>query len=237
MNGRLYGIGVGPGDPELLTIKAKKILEDVDFIFTPQARKKGRSLALSIIDEVVDYTGKVEKLYFPMTYQQKKLEEARDKATDRIIKYLKEDKKMAFITLGDPMLYSTYQYIYQRLKKKGVEKKVKTIPGITSINASTSRLNLPLVKEEEKVAIVSDISDLKEFENIINQFETTVVMKLSRNLPTALRVLRKLKLIDNSVLVSRCGQENEEIIYNLDSVDSDEIDYLSLLIIKQERIS
>jgi precorrin-2/cobalt-factor-2 C20-methyltransferase len=234
MIGKLYGIGVGPGDPELLTIKAKRILKEVDIILTPQAKRKGNSLALDIVKKVVDYKGEIEELHFPMTYSKNELRSARDKATDKLVKYLKEDKNLAFITIGDPMLYSTYLYITERLKTSDIRTTIKTIPGITSISASTSRMNLPLAKENERVAILPDITDLKEFKNILKRFDTTVVMKLSKNYSKIKKVLKKLGLFNSSVIVSRCGQNEESIINEVDSLEDEEIDYLSLLIIKQE---
>ena len=111
MTAKLYGVGVGPGDSDLLTIKALEVLQKVDYICAPQSGNKGDSLALEIVKEKVDIKDRVIKLNFPMTYNQNELDQAHSVAVLKIKKKLKEGKDLAFITLGDPLFYSTYIYI------------------------------------------------------------------------------------------------------------------------------
>ncbi|OCL26130.1 precorrin-2 C(20)-methyltransferase [Orenia metallireducens] len=231
MAGRLYGLGIGPGDPELLTLKAKRILEEVDLICTPQSSKDKRSVALDIVEEVVDCQGRVKYFFFPMTKDKLKLNQAWDKAAEEIIELLKLDQDVAFITLGDPLLYSTYIYILERVRGKEFE--VETVPGITSINACSARLNLPLAEGREKVLIIPAAYDCDDLEEILTSYENVVLMKVSKNYEEIVNLLEKLDLVENGVFISRCGQEKEFISRNLRSLIGEKIDYLSMIIVKR----
>ncbi|WP_230867212.1 precorrin-2 C(20)-methyltransferase [Iocasia frigidifontis] len=232
MQGKLYGVGVGPGDPELLTLKAVKVLKQVDYICVPQTGKDKESLAFSIISKEIDCAGRIIKLYFPMTYKQPDLNQAWDKAAIKMSKELKKGKDLAFITIGDPLLYSTYIYILNSLNKLLVNLRVETVPGISSINACTASCNLPLAENDENIALLSKV-DENELEDIFNIFDNVVVMKLSRNYQQVYELLERMELKDNAVIISRCGLEREIHIRDLDSLKVDEIEYLSLLISKQ----
>ena len=111
ITGRLYGVGIGPGDPKLLTIKAKEILDTVDTIFVPKASDDGRSYARSIVKAAVSKSKNFIELTFPMTKDQQKLESCWLRAARRIVKELKREKRAAFVTIGDPFIYSTYIYL------------------------------------------------------------------------------------------------------------------------------
>lgn len=232
MNGKLYGVGVGPGDPELLTLKAVRVLKQVDYICIPQTGKDRESMAFSIINQEIDCIAKIIKLYFPMTCKQSDLNQAWDNAALRMSKELKEGKDLAFVTIGDPLLYSTYIYILNKLNKLMSNLRVETVPGISSINACTASCNLPLAEGDENIAILSKVVG-KDLENIFNIFDNVVVMKLSRNYQQVYEVLDRMQLKDNAVVISRCGLEKEVHIRDLDLLEIDEIEYLSLLISKQ----
>ncbi|GAB6100474.1 precorrin-2 C(20)-methyltransferase [Halanaerocella petrolearia] len=232
MVGKLYGLGVGPGDPELITLKTKRILEEVDLICTPQSKRKKDSLALEIVKEVVDCQERVNELYFPMTRDQDKLKAAWEEASQEIVNLLQQGKDVAFITLGDPLLYSTYIYILKKIKTKYPKIDLRTIPGITSVNAASSRLNLPLTEGDEKIAIVPATSNLEELEDILSKFSNVVLMKVSKNYDALVDLLTELDLKDNATFISRCGQEIEFITSDLDSLVGEKIDYLSMIIVK-----
>ncbi|PRX29846.1 precorrin-2 C20-methyltransferase /cobalt-factor II C20-methyltransferase [Orenia metallireducens] len=232
MAGRLYGLGIGPGDPELLTLKAKRILEEVDLICTPQSSKDKRSVALNIVEEVVDCQGRVKYLLFPMTNDRAKLRLAWDRAAEEIIELLESGQDVAFITLGDPLLYSTYIYILERVREKEFE--VETVPGITSINACSARLNLPLAEGKEKVMIIPTAYDCDDLAEILTSYENVVLMKVSKNYEEIVRMLEKLDLVENGVFISRCGQDGEFITRDLRSLIGEKIDYLSMIIVKRK---
>ena len=234
MGGKLYGVGVGPGDSNLLTLKAVDVLNNVDYICVPQTREDRDSLALTIIKEKVDCNGRIIRLRFPMIYEQKELNIARDIAAAKIKEQLIKGKNLAFITIGDPLLYSTYIYLLNRIQKNSADIEIETIPGITSISACTASCNLPLTVEDENLAIISEVEDEDNLEEIFKRFKNIVVMKLSRNFKQVYSLLDKRQLKENTIVISRCGQKEEKIVEDIDQLDLNQIDYLSLLIIKQE---
>ena len=234
MTAKLYGVGVGPGDSNLLTIKALEVLEEVDYICAPQSGNKKDSLALKIVKEKVDIEDRVIKLNFPMSYNQNELDQAHSVAALKIKKKLAQGKNLAFITLGDPLFYSTYIYILNKLNinQDASNVQIETVPGITSVSACSARSNLPLAENDENVAIISKVKSRDHLKNILQMFETVVVLKLTRNFKKAYEVLNELNLEENTIVTSRCGQKEEMIIKDINKLEKDNIDYLSLLITK-----
>ncbi len=232
MSGRLFGVGVGPGDPELLTLKAKRILEDVDYICTPKAEKGSKSRAFEVVDDALDTPARVKELLFPMVHDGEELERAWKEAADEMVRLLGEGNDLAFITLGDPLLYSTYNYVLDNLSRQE-EIPVETVPGINSIGASAARLNLPLAKGKEKLTILPVPSGSEELEKILMVHDNVAFLKVSRNYELLVDKLEEFDLKDSSYLVSRCGQGREEVITEeLDTYLNEEVPYLSVVISK-----
>ncbi|MCD6271267.1 MAG: precorrin-2 C(20)-methyltransferase, partial [Deltaproteobacteria bacterium] len=146
--GTLYGIGVGPGDPEMITLKAVKILKKVDMIFAAASSKNQHSQAVNIAKSHIPDTAKVEMLPFPMTKDKNVAKKAWDEHARKIITLLEQGQDAAFVTLGDSMVYATYGYILQSIQRLAPHLNVVSIPGITSFQAAASRLNRPLVEGE-----------------------------------------------------------------------------------------
>lgn len=233
MQTNFYGVGVGPGDPELLTLKAVKVLEKVDYIFVPQSSKEKESIALSIIKEKINCEDRIIKLTFPMTYDQEKLKLARKEAALSIKEKLKEGNNAAFITIGDPLLYSTYIYILKRLKNTDFYFKINTVPGISSIGAATAKYNLPLAKNDENIAILTEVKDKAKLKQIFRMFDNVVIMKLSKNFEKVKQLLNQMELKDNSFIINKCGHEEEFFTEDLDSINANDINYLSLMMTKK----
>ena len=152
IKGKLYGVGIGPGDPKLLTLKAKEALEKADIIFAPKGSDEGISVARGIIEQVIENKKTYVELTFPMTKDKKLLREYWKKAGQRIAGELKKGKQAAFVTLGDPFIYSTYIYLLKMLKQDFPGIKVETIPGISAFNAAASRAGFSLLEGREKMA-------------------------------------------------------------------------------------
>ncbi|MFW6269183.1 MAG: precorrin-2 C(20)-methyltransferase [Bacillota bacterium] len=232
MKGKLYGVGVGPGDADLLTLKAVEVLEKVDYICAPQTGKKEDSLALKIVQENINCKDKVMKLNFPMIYSKNDLNYARDVAALKIRKKLAKGKDLAFITIGDPLLYSTYIYILTRLNNGEFDFSIQTIPGITSFSACMASCNLPLAKNNENIAILPDVKDEEMLENTLKNFSNTIIMKLSKNFDKVYKILNRLQLKENTIMASRCGHKEEAYVEDIDNLSDKDIDYLSLFITK-----
>lgn len=234
VNGKLYGIGIGPGDPKLLTLKAQEILNKVDTIFVPKAADERQSCARSIVEAATLSRKHFVELTFPMTKDKNKLKTYWLHAAKRIAKELKKNKISAFVTIGDPFIYSTYIYLLETLRKNFPNIESETIPGISSFNAAAASSGLPLVKGDEKLAILPVTKNLKGLREALKEFDTVVLMKVGAKLKSVIRLLKEMKLIKNSVLVSRAGQAGEKIISDLSSLNNRKLGYLSVILVKRK---
>ncbi|KXS43887.1 MULTISPECIES: precorrin-2 C(20)-methyltransferase [unclassified Candidatus Frackibacter] len=232
MAGKFYGVGVGPGDPELMTLKAKRVLEEVDIICTPKSAVGKESIALSIVEEVLGGDLEIKELIFPMTHNQDKLNKFWDEATAEIKEELEQEKDVAFITIGDPLLYSTYIYVLRRLEKN-TDIEIETVPGINSYSACSAAMNRPLAEKNETVAIIPAAYDYDNLDEILANFDNTVLMKVARNFDDIVAKLDKVGITENSFYASRCGREDEFITTDLKSLCGEDLDYLSMVITKQ----
>jgi len=221
---KVYGVGVGVGDENLITLKALEVLKKVDKIFIPISKKGKRSIAYEIIKNHID--GKdVEELLFPMIKDKEKLKNYWETAVNKVIN---EKGEVAVITIGDPTLYSTFSYLWKILKEKNID--VEIVNGISSIFASASALGIPLVEGDEKLCILPQGKDIEKY---INEFDTIIIMK-TKNLKEK---LEKIKDKDNYIigLVKRATFKDEKTAFGrFDEINFDEFsDYLSLAIIKR----
>lgn len=230
--GRLYGVGIGPGDPKLLTLKAKEVLEKADIIFAPKANSDTGSCARFIIEAVISRKKKITQLAFPMTKDKAVLRKYWGKAASQIAKAVKRNKCVVFVTIGDPFIYSTFIYLLETLRKDFPEIKTEIIPGVSAFNAASARLEAPLVKGNEKLAVLPVSGNLKEIEDVFLKFDTVVLMKIGSRLNQVVSLLRKKKLINRSLLISRIGCANEKIVRDISSLKDESIGYLSIIIVR-----
>ena len=235
--GTLYGIGIGPGDPELLTLKAREILRKVDTIFAPKSEIESTSTAADIIRGYIQEKG-VRELIFPMTKDRKKLEEFWRNAAVRVYQELSSGKDAAFITIGDPFIYSTYIYLLRYIKKLDEGLKVVTIPGISAVNAAASSLGISLAEGSERFAVLPLPEDLEELKGILLVFDTVVLLKIGKALDRLVKFLKSEGLDKSSFFIRRIGSPEQYIASGLSLLDVDEktSGYLSTMIIKPEKI-
>lgn len=232
--GKLYGVGIGPGDPKLLTIRAKEILDTVDTIFVPKAKDDGRSCARLIVEAAASESRNFVELTFPMTNDRKKLESYWLGAAKRIVEELKRKRTAAFVTIGDPFIYSTYIHLLVTLRNNFPGVIVETIPGVTSFNAAAASCGLPLLKGDEKLAILPVTGGIKDLRPTLKKFDTVVLMKIGSKLGRVIHLLKKIGLIKHSILVSHAGQVGEKIIRDLSSLKDERAGYLSVIIVKRK---
>ena len=158
MAGKLYGVGVGPGDPKLMTLKAKEVIETADVIAVPVAAAGEKSTALSIAEQAVDLSGKeLLEVVFSMERSVVKREIYRKKAAETIQAVLDEGKSVAMIVLGDITVYSTYMYVYRYLKECGYE--TEMVPGIPSFCAGAAKAQVSLVEGNESLTVISSLKN------------------------------------------------------------------------------
>ncbi len=231
--GTFYGIGVGPGDPELITLKALRVLERVPHIFASCSTKNNYSLALNIVRSHLNGAG-LEHLPFPMTRDAQVLEEAWDRNARRVLEVLASGSDAAFVTLGDPLTYSTYGYLLKTLKRLQPEVRIITIPGITSYNAAAALTHIPLTEGEESFYVVSGARGAARLREVIDTADNIVMLKTYRHFDDIYRALEELNLLDRATCISLCGLEGETVVEDLRRLKGQRLPYLSMIIIKKK---
>lgn len=227
--GKLYGVGVGPGDPELITVKAVRVIKSADIVFTAASTKNNYSLAVDIAAPYISETARIETLKFPMTKDETRSEAAWTANAQKIAHALTRGLTVVFLTLGDPVTYSTFGYILKTMKQVMPEADIETIPGITSFHAASARLNRILVEGEESLLVTSGafggnrIRDLRQVENI-------AIVKAYKNIPDINAALKEAGMHKKGVAVSHCGREKEKIFNNLDDLETRSPDYWTLIL-------
>ena len=226
--GKLIGIGVGPGDTELLTLKAANVLKTVPVVFSPKSSKEKESIALSIVRPILKERKDYKRLMivepiFPMIEDKNELEKIWDSASEMIAQYLNSGRDVAFITLGDTSIFSTYSYVQKRLMDRY---EIETIPGITSFTACAAAKNKALVEQNDILIIVPKIDD--RLEEILEYSDSIVLMKASRNTSKLESTIEEKNRPKEIYSVQNCTRENEKIIEGF----SHEKPYLTTTIIQ-----
>ncbi len=232
--GTLYGIGVGPGDPELITLKALKILRQVPWIFAAASSKNTYSIALNIVRSHLNGAG-IENLPFPMTRDPDLLAAAWEQNARRVLAVLEAGWDAAFITLGDPLTYSTFGYLLKTLKQLKPDLKVVTIPGVTSYSAAAAACQTPLSEGEESFYVVSGALGAARLREALARTDTVVILKTYRHFPEIYRTLADLNLLECAVCISRVGLEGETVVRDLRELAGRPLPYLSMIIVKKPK--
>ncbi|MDI9623369.1 MAG: precorrin-2 C(20)-methyltransferase [Methanothermobacter sp.] len=224
--GKLIGVGVGPGDSELLTIKAVKILRSVPVICAPRSSKDKPSKALSIIEDILaerdDY--RLVEPVFPMTRDVNELELHWDKAARLVAIELEKGDDVAFVTLGDPSLYSTFSYLQKRIEDFGF--KVEIVPGVTSFAGCAASASMTLVEGDEILVVVSRVDE--RFRRIISYADTCIIMKVPKHGSELENIIGEDPRAKKVISVQNCSMEDEKIYEGF----MKDPNYLSTTIIK-----
>ncbi len=229
----LYGVGIGPGAPDLITLRALRILREVPVVFTPS--KDGEdTIAGSVVEEAV---GRKEfiSLSFPMTGKRDTRERARRVCAERIVETLRRTHRGAFVSLGDPLFYSTFSHVLPFVKEYMPECRIEVVPGVSSMNAVSSLLCTPLAEADERIAVVPALHGTEGLKYALERFDTVVIMKLGRVLDEVLDVLCERGLTERAVFVSRAGWKDERIVRDVVSLKGTDVDYMSMIIVTRCR--
>jgi precorrin-2/cobalt-factor-2 C20-methyltransferase len=186
---KLFCVGCGPGDPELLTIRALNLITEADVIFVPTSKLDKPSIALSIVAKYIKETTKIINLVFPMVKDKDALKDYWKKNTLEISQMVRTGKKTLYLTVGDPSLYSTWIYIHRELKKNHKDIEIEIIPGITSIFAFAAESKLSLVEGNEHLSIVPACYDLNKVKNTVKASDTIVFLKDGRYFDNVIEML------------------------------------------------
>jgi len=233
-NGTLYGIGVGPGDPDLITVKAARILETCRHVFVPKSRMERDSLALSIARKFLDSEALIHEILFPMTSDRLELETHWAQAAIQVAEVIERGENACFLTLGDVFLYSTYIYLVGALRKRLPDAAVVSIPGVTAFSASAALAEFPVGKGKESVTILPAAEDsAPEIRRALAAGGSLILMKIGRRLEPILDILEESGAIGRGVFVSRAGMPQQRVVRNLASLRGAELEtgYLSLILV------
>lgn len=227
MKAKLYGVGVGPGDPELLTLKAVRVIKECEVLAVP-GKTKEDSVAYGIALAAVPQMEEKETIciHMPMTKDEKKLKESHEKGAAQIVRLLKQGRSVAFLTLGDPTIYSTYIYLQRIVQEAGYETAI--ISGVASFLAAGAALNIGLVEKDEQLHIIPSSYVVKEALQLPG---TKVLMKTGKKMPLVKEAVAQMNA--DIYMVENCGMEGERICHGAEEIPEDS-GYYSLIIVKDK---
>ena len=231
--GKLYGIGVGPGDPDLLTLKAVKVLQQVSVVFTAASSKNDYSLALEIARPHIPADARIHPLAFPMTRDIGAKQAAWAANADIVADYLQQGRDAAFLTLGDSLTFSTFGYLLRQIGERYPDIPVETVPGITSYQAAAAALNMPLVEGEESLLVLSGAEGGNRLREQIFQPDNVVFMKAYRNVPSICEALDEAGMLGQAAGVVSCSLPGEELVRDVKTLLHREPNYWTLIIAKK----
>jgi len=241
MAGTFYVVGVGPGDPQLLTLKAARILERCQNWFVPSAFENGGSMALKIVKGAVESAGKnILSHKFPMKQVHRQqdvdpeVKTAWKNAAETIVSYLEKGEDVVFPTLGDPAIYSTGFYVCETLQEFGKPFQIEIIPGVSAVGASSAVSSLPLCLGDERLVVIPATFENGKIKDILELCDAAVFMKVHKVMPKLVGLLEELNLIKNAVLVERCSLENQRIWTDVREAVDTELHYFSTIVVRKD---
>ncbi len=233
-------VGCGPGDPDLLTVKAVKAIKNADVIMCPTSREGKESIAYSIISQLIDSSKKpvVENLVFPMVKDRETLENTWENNARVIADRVKTGKNVVYLTVGDPSLYSTWIYLQRELKSKYPEIKITVIPGIVSMFAFASKVGISIAEGDETVAVIPACYDLSRVKETAKNCDTMIFLKDGRYFDQVISLLKEAGFPDSSLFaIAQDVGTNEEIVkkLTLGEVTKDTLTskYFSIMVVKR----
>ncbi|MEE9615079.1 MAG: precorrin-2 C(20)-methyltransferase [Thermodesulfobacteriota bacterium] len=237
--GTLWGVGIGPGDPELLTLKAVRVIEAAGVVAVPTSGADGGDggggrIALSVVKEAVPLEGKeLVELVLPMTRDPERLAKAREKAAGVMAERLSAGTDVAFITIGDPLFYSTFSYLVPLVTSRLPELSVKVVPGVSSVGAAASAAGLAIAEGDERVAVVPASGNMKTVAETLKNFDTIVLMKVKSVMDELIDTLVDAGFAERAVFIKRAGWPEEEVVRDITTLKGTEPDYFSMVIVRK----
>lgn len=232
--GTLYGVSLGPGDPELMTRRAHALLQRGDAVWTyPVRSTKSESYALAIASRAgLNPPGVHEALLFPMTHDAEKLARHWLRAAQAVLAHLKAGTDVLFLVEGDASTYATFGHLSRTVRALQPAACVEVVPGVTSFLASCAELQWPLAEQDDTVAIVPAAYGVAMVERLLDDFDTLVLMKVKPLLDDLIDLLDRRALLAHSCFIEKAGAPEERIVRDLLALRGTKVNYLSLLIVK-----
>ena len=236
--GTLYGVGLGPGDPELVTVKAARVIAEADVVAYHSARH-GRSIARGIAEPYLR-SGQIEEhLVYPVTTETTDhpggyagaMEDFYSEAAERIAAHLESGRDVALLAEGDPLFYSSYMHMHTRLTQRF---SAVIVPGVTSVSAASAAVGTPLVTGNEVLSVLPGTLPVTELAQHLADADAAVVMKLGRTYPQVREALSLAGRLDDAVYVERASTEYQRVLPAGD-VDAGQVPYFSLAVVPGRR--
>ena len=234
---KLYGVGVGPGAPDLITLRALKVLRGADVLALPRSNDWGESVAWSIVAPALSESA-AEKLFltFPMVKDPARMRPAVERAMDAIGERLQAGRSVAFVTEGDPSLYSTFIYVAGEARRRWPDVEIEVVPAVSSPLAVAAVTGVPLADGQERIAIVPANYGVADLDTLLAMFDTVVLMKIGPEMPAIIAALERARLLDRAVYVSRATMKEQRIVRDLRTIEAERGDCFAMIVVaKKER--
>jgi precorrin-2/cobalt-factor-2 C20-methyltransferase len=232
----LYGVGVGPGAPDLMTLRSVAILKAVPVIAIPRRSEYVPSLAWEIARPNIGEVPGQERLFltFPMTKDPERLRPAWDEAFAQIGARLERGLSVAFITEGDPLVYSTFIYLLGEARQRWPEVNIEIVPAVSSITAVPAVTGTPLADGQERIAILPATYGVDDLADVLRQFDTVILMKVGSVMPTVVAALEREDLVERAFYVSKATTGQQRVVHDLRSLRNDRCDYFSMVVVARQ---
>jgi len=237
--GTLYGVGAGPGASDLLTLRAVNVLKSVQVLALPRSNDYGASTAWNIVKPAVGEVPGQERIFltFPMSKDPARLRPAWDAAFAKIGERLQSGLDVAFVTEGDPSVYSTFIYLQREAPARWPGLEIEVVPGVSSVTAVPARIGIPLADGQERIAIIPANYGVDDLARVLEDFDTTVIMKIGREMPNVLAALERTGLTNRAVFASRATMEDERVERDVRNVAGDYGDCFAMVVVARKERS
>ena len=230
--GTLYGVGLGPGDPDLMTIKAGRVVADTLVVAVPVKAEGAASFARAIVADRLTPEHRVLELVFPMRSDPDYLRPYWERAAAALSAHLDQGRDVAFLCEGDPFTFGTFIHVFRELVRARPGQPVEVIPGVTAYNAAAARTLTPLAAADDRVAVVPATYGVEVVDAILDRFDSVVLLKVKPVMDALIDLFERRKLLDHAVFVNKVGTAEESVIRDLTSLRGQRLDYLSLVLVQ-----
>ena len=231
--GRFYGVGVGPGDPELLTIRAQRRLQNIGVVCYTRLDNGAPSYALNVVQHLLPENVATLPVPIPSDYSPVDPATWREAAA-QIAARLRQGHDVAFITEGDPTLYSEFPHLLEHVQAENIpDLTVEIVPGVPSVMAAAASAAVPLVTQGQRLAILPAVYGIDDLREAGRVYDTIVLMDIDQKLMRDLAHLENLKLAGHAIYVRQASTASENVIHDISQLTPEDLDYFSLLIIQR----
>ncbi len=231
--GTLYGIGIGPGDPELMTVKGARLLSEAKHIFVPRGHEGKDSVAHTISAGYFSKDAEVHEIVFHATRDSEGLDRYWHSVAEQVAEVLQTGEDVCFVTLGDALFYSTYIYLIWELRKILPDLVIDTVPGISAYSAVSSLVEFPLGYRKNPVVVIPADDEMGALKRAMGDNCSIAIMKVGNHFEKILEILEENNLVEKSVFVVKVGLPEQRVVWDLRSLKGKitKKEYLSIILV------